>query len=352
MRNLELAAIVHAFKIWRHYLYGVSCKVYSDHCSLQHLFNQRDLNLRQHKWFELLKDYEITILYHLGKENMVVDALSRKAESMGSLTFISVEERPLALDIQSLTNRLVRLDISKSSRVLACVVAQSSLLKQIKARKLNDLHLMVLRETFEADEAKLYGIDLVKDALEKIKLIQERLRTAQSRQKSYADRKAHDVSFMLGEKVLLKVSPMKGIMRFGKKGKLSPSFIGPFEVLKRVGEVAYELASLSGVLPIFYLFMLRRYHADLSHVLDFSTIQLDESLGYADEPVAIVDRQVRQLRSKRISAVKVQWRSQLVEEATWESEEDMRSRCPHLFSTPSMILDLFEYERLFKRWRI
>jgi len=113
---------------------------------------------------------------------------------------------------------------------------------------------------------------------------------------------------MMGEKVLLKVSSMKGIMRFGKRGKLSPRFIGPFEVLRRVGEVAYELAlppNLLGVHPIFHVSMLRKYHADQSHVLYFRTVQLDNSLGYEEEPVAIVDKQVRQLRSKRISAVKV-----------------------------------------------
>ncbi|XP_070019619.1 uncharacterized protein [Nicotiana sylvestris] len=149
------------------------------------------------------------------------------------------------------------------------------------------------------------------------------------------DQKACDVLFMVSERVLLKVSPIKGIMRFGKKGKLSPMFIDPFKVLRRVGKVAYELAlppSLSGVHLVFYVSMIRRYHADLFHVLDFNTIQLDESLGYEDELVAIVDRQDLQLRSKRISAVKVQWRGQPVEEATWESE-DMRSKYPHLFNT-------------------
>ncbi|XP_070014683.1 uncharacterized protein [Nicotiana sylvestris] len=133
---------------------------------------------------------------------------------------------------------------------------------------------------------------------------------------------------MVGEKVLLKVSPMKGIMKFGKKGKWSPKFIRPFEVLRRVGEVTYELAlppSLSGVHPVFHVSMLRKYHADSSHVLDFSTIKLAESLGYEEEPVSIIDKQNRQLRSKRIYAVKVQWRGQPAEEATWESEEDIQS---------------------------
>ncbi|XP_070036966.1 uncharacterized protein [Nicotiana tomentosiformis] len=101
---------------------------------------------------------------------------------------------------------------------------------------------------------------------------------------------------MVDEKVLLKVSMMKGITRLEKKGKLSRRFVGPFDVLRRVGEVSYELASpprLSGVNPIFHVSMLCKYHADRSHVLDYSTVQLDESLGYEEEPVAIVDRQLR-----------------------------------------------------------
>ena len=203
---------------------------------------------------------------------------------------------------------------------------------------------------FEPGEARLLGTDLVQDALEKVKVIQERLRTAQSRQKSYADRKVRDVSFMEGEKVLLKVSPMKGVMRFGKKGKLSPRFIGPFEVLRRIGEVAYELIlppRLSGVHPVFHVSMLRKYIGDPSHILDFSTVQLDENLTYNVEPVAILSRQVQKLRSKDIASVKVQWRGRPVEEATWETEQEMRSRYPHLFETPGMFLNSLEDERLF-----
>ncbi|WMV38877.1 hypothetical protein MTR67_032262 [Solanum verrucosum] len=126
--DLELAAVVFALKIWRHYLYGVHCEIYTDHLSLQYLMSQRDLNSRQRRWIELLKNYDLSILYHPSKANVVADALSRKASSMGSLAFLYVSERSLALDIQSLANRMIRLDISNSRRVLACVGIQSSLL--------------------------------------------------------------------------------------------------------------------------------------------------------------------------------------------------------------------------------
>ncbi|XP_070025284.1 uncharacterized protein [Nicotiana sylvestris] len=120
---------------------------------------------------------------------------------------------------------------------------------------------------------------------------------------------------MVGERVLLRVSHMKAIMRFEKKGKLSSRFIGTFEILRRVGEVAYELAlppSLAGVHPIYHVSMLQRYHGDPSHVLDFSSVQLDKDLSYIEEPVAILDRHARKIRSKNIASLKVQWRGQPV----------------------------------------
>ncbi|XP_070032237.1 uncharacterized protein [Nicotiana tomentosiformis] len=136
----------------------------------------------------------------------------------------------------------------------------------------------------------------------------DQLRTAQSRQKSYADKKVRDVAFMGWEKVLLKVSPMKGVMRFRKKGKLSLRYIGHFEVIQRIGEVGYKLAlppSLSSVHPLFHISMLRKYVSDLSYVLDFSIVQLDGDLSYDVEPVAILDWQVRKLRSKDIASAKI-----------------------------------------------
>ncbi|XP_070046454.1 uncharacterized protein [Nicotiana tomentosiformis] len=123
---------------------------------------------------------------------------------------------------------------------------------------------------------------------------------------------------------------MKVVMRFGKKGKLSPRYIGPFEILERIGDMAYKLAlppSLAVVHPVLQVSMLQKYHGDPSHVLDFSSTQLDK-LSYVGGPVAILDKKVRKLRSKSIASVKVQWSGQPIEEATWETEHDMRSHYP------------------------
>ncbi|XP_070032189.1 uncharacterized protein [Nicotiana tomentosiformis] len=297
--------------------------------SLQHLFKQKDLNLRQQRRLEILKDNNITILYHHGKANVVADALLRKAESMGSLDFILVGERSLDLDVQALDNMFVRLDILEYSRIAAYVISRSFLFECIKVHQYDDPHFLVLKDTVQHDDAKeatigdngvlslhgricipnmdglreliiedahslrLLGTDLVRDSLEKVKNIQERLRTSQSRQKSYAYRKALDVAYMVGEKVLLSVLPMKGVMRFEKKGKLSLRHIGSFEVLERVGEVAYKLAlppSLSRFHIVFHVSMLWKCYGDPSHVLDFSTMQLDGDLTYDVEPVAILGR--------------------------------------------------------------
>ncbi|XP_070041565.1 uncharacterized protein [Nicotiana tomentosiformis] len=161
--------------------------------------------------------------------------------------------------------------------------------------------------------------------------------------------------FMVREKVLLKDSPMKGVIRFEKKVKLSPLYIGSFEVLQRTGEVAYKFAlppSLSSVHPVFHVSMLQKHIGNSSHILDFNMVQLDGDLTYDVELVAILDWQVRMLRSKNIVLVKVQWIGQPAEEANWETEREIRRRYPHLFETPFTFLDMFEDERLFKRGRM
>ncbi|KAL5537439.1 hypothetical protein UlMin_045822 [Ulmus minor] len=158
--------------------------------------------------------------------------------------------------------------------------------------------------------------------------------TAQSRQKSYADKRRRPLEFLVGDSVFLKVAPMKGVMRFGKKGKLSPRYIGPFEILERIGKVAYRLAlppELSPVHNVFHVSMLRRYVSDPSHVLENEPIEVHEDLTYEEQPVQILDQKDKTLRNKVISLVKVLWRNHKVEEATWEREDEMRTKYPHLF---------------------
>ncbi|XP_019236646.1 PREDICTED: uncharacterized protein LOC109216879 [Nicotiana attenuata] len=157
--------------------------------------------------------------------------------------------------------------------------------------------------------------------MDKVQLIRQRLLIAQSRQKSYADKRRRELVFTIGDKVFLRVSPLKFVMRFGKRGKLSPQFIGPHEILDRVGAVAYRLAippELSFIHPVFHVSMLRKCISDSSQVIEAPTIPLDEKLSYEEEPMAIVDRQIRKLRSKEIVFLKVLWRNHTVEEATWE----------------------------------
>ncbi|WMV37771.1 hypothetical protein MTR67_031156 [Solanum verrucosum] len=130
------------------------------------------------------------------------------------------------------------------------------------------------------------------------------------------------------------MSSMKGVMRFCRQGKLSPRYIGPFEILRTIGEVAYELAlpsAFSGIHPVFHVSMLRRYVPDEFHVIQYDAVDLDDSLRYIEEPVAILARDVRQLLSRAIPVVKVQWRHRPVEEATWETEHEMRAQFPDLF---------------------
>jgi len=154
IHDLELAAIVYVLKIWRHYIYDVSSEVFTYHRSLQPLFKQKDINLMQRRWLELLKDYDINILYHPGKANVVAKALGRKAMNMGSLAYIPVGERPLASDVQALANQFMRLDVSEPSRVLPCEVSRSSLYERIRERQYDDPHFLNLKDMVQHDDTK------------------------------------------------------------------------------------------------------------------------------------------------------------------------------------------------------
>ncbi|XP_024155760.1 uncharacterized protein LOC112163713 [Rosa chinensis] len=186
----------------------------------------------------------------------------------------------------------------------------------------------------EVGERKLIGPEIVRITTEKVKLIKEKLRAAQSRQKSYADNRRKDLEFQKGDWVFLKLSPWKGVVRFGKRGKLSPRYIGPFMIKERVGPVAYKLIlplRLSKIHDVFHVSLLRKYIADPAHVLEEQPIRLKEDLTYEEKPIQILDRREQVLRNKTIPLVKVLWSNHLVEEATWEPEDLMRRQYPHLF---------------------
>ncbi|KAJ4704868.1 Retrotransposon protein, putative, Ty3-gypsy subclass [Melia azedarach] len=496
--DLELAVIVFALKIWRHYLYGATCEIYTDHKSLKYLFTQKELNLRQRRWIELIKDYDCTIDYQPGKANVVADALSRK--SFSSIAHMRVTYFPSLVDLRSLrvdlavkdngallahfhvrpvlidhiremqdqdpsiaklkkevrdglrTNFSLKddeilvmgsrlcvpndLELKKQileeayssayamhpgstkmyrnlrehywwqgmKRKIAEFVSRCLICQQIKAKhqrpaglsqplsipkwkwehitmdfvmglprildftsrfwpslqyamgtKLNfstafhpqtdgqsertiqtledmlracviqfkgnwDVYLSLMEFAYnnsyqtsiqmapyealygrkcrtpicwdEVGERKLLGPEIVQDTNEKILVIRDRLKMAQDRQKSYADKRRRNLEFAVGDYVFLRVSPWKGILRFGKRGKLSPRYMGPFEIIERIGEVAYRLAlpqELSRIHDVFHVSMLRKYISDPSHILDSQSAQLEENLTYEEEAVQILD---------------------------------------------------------------
>jgi hypothetical protein len=186
----------------------------------------------------------------------------------------------------------------------------------------------------ELDERRILGPDIVQDTIDKVALIRQRLSAAQDRQKNYADVRRRNLEFTEGDKVFVRVAPMKGVTRFGKKGKLNPRYIGPFEILERVGPVAYRLAlppELANIHDVFHVSMLRKYMLDLSHVIRHELFHLQGDLVYKEVSMKVLDRKVQELRTKSIPLVKVLWRNHEIEEASWELEDEIRKNYPSLF---------------------
>ena len=141
-------------------------------------------------------------------------------------------------------------------------------------------------------ESSITGPDLIRDTIKKVSLIRQCLLTAQSQQKSYTDVRRRPLEFKVGDHVFLKVMPKRGVVRFGKQGKLSPRFIRPFEILERVGTVAYLLVlppSMSGVHEVFHVSMLPKYTLDPAHVVDWRQIEVDTYETFEEGPVCILD---------------------------------------------------------------
>ncbi|GJR45195.1 reverse transcriptase domain-containing protein [Tanacetum coccineum] len=523
--NLELGAVVFALKTWRHYLYGTKSVIYTDHKSLQHICDQKDLNMRQRRWIELFSDYECENRYHpgvdFGGSKGNVGATNGKERDDGSLYFMDRIWVPLVGDVritimdeaykskyyvhpgadkmyydlrdmywwpgmkrdiatyvskcltcskvkeehqrpsgllqqpeilewkwdkitmdfitklprsknghdtiwvivdrltksahflairenystkrlekiyideivarhgvpvsiisdrdgrftsrcwQTMQNALgTRLDMSmayhpqmdgQSERTIqtlddmlrACVIdfggSWDVYLPLAEFSYNNSYHLSIRCALFEAlygrkcrspvlwaeiGESSLIRPELVQETTHKVVLIKKKLKAARYRQKSYADNRRKPLEFEVGDRVMLKVSPWKGIIRFGKKGKLAPRYVGPFEILERVGPVAYRLRlpeELSGVHDTFHVSNLKKCLADASLRVPLDEIKVEKTLRFVEEPVEIMDREIKSLKRSRILLVKVCWNSKRGPEFTWERKNYMKSKHPKLF---------------------
>ncbi|GJZ19860.1 putative reverse transcriptase domain-containing protein [Tanacetum coccineum] len=484
--DLELGAVVFALKMWRHYLYDTKSVVFTDHKSLQHILDQKELNMRQRRWLELLSDYDCEIRYHQclqhildqkkelnmrqrrwlellsdndceiqyssggkgkakvycvclkcvvwfgvwcgrmpepnGKEwNQATTSSSRDFCDMnleprtdGTLCLRNKSWMPCFGDLRTLimheshkskysihpgsdkmyqdlkklywwpnmiaeiatyvskclTCARVKAECQKPSGLLVQPVIpvwkweniimdfvtklpKTSHLPLVEFYYNNSYHTSIKASPFEAlyghkcrspvcwaevRDAQLTGLEIIHETTEKIIQIKKRIQAARDRQKSYADRRRKPLEFQVGDKVMLKVSPWKGVIRFGKRRKLNPRYIGPFKILAKVGTVAYRLElpeQLSRVHRTFHVSNLKKCFSDEPLAIPLDEIQIDDKLNFIEEPVKIMDREVKRLKQSRIPIVKVRWNSRRGPEFTWEREDQMKKKYPHLFANPT-----------------
>ncbi|GKC72025.1 putative reverse transcriptase domain-containing protein [Tanacetum coccineum] len=186
----------------------------------------------------------------------------------------------------------------------------------------------------EVEENQLISSETVQETMDKVVLIKKRLKAARDRQKSYADDKQKPLEFEVGDQVLLKVLPWKGVACFGKKGKLTPRYVGPFEILERIGLVAYRLRlrqELSSVHDTFHVSNLKKCLANANLHVPLEEIKVDKTLCFVEEPLEIMDCEVKKLKCSRIPIVKVRWNYKRGPKFTWEQEDFMKAKYPKFF---------------------
>jgi hypothetical protein len=186
----------------------------------------------------------------------------------------------------------------------------------------------------EAGERKVFGPGILQEAEKQVRMVRENLRVAQSRQKSYADHRRRELSFKVGDFVYLKVSLVRDLCRFKVQGKPAPRFIGPFKILEKRGEVAYQLElppQLSDVHDVFHVSQLKKCLRVPEDQLPMEDLDAKEHLSYQEYPIKILETSERVTRNKKIKMCKVLWSHHTEEEATWEREEELKAEFPSIF---------------------
>ncbi|WVZ93973.1 hypothetical protein U9M48_039919 [Paspalum notatum var. saurae] len=357
---------------------------------------KNELNMRQRRWLELIKDYDLEIHYHPGKANVVADALSRKSYVNMAVAF----QMPLELcaEFETLNLGFVH------HTTVATFEAEPTLEQEIRKHQKTDEKIQEIREQIKAGKAshfredeqgtvwyknricvpdvdsikklilseahdtaysihpgstkmyhdlkerrcrtplfwnqtgekQVFRPDLIRDAEQQIKMVRENLRVAQSRQKSYADVRRGDLTFKVDDFVYLKVSLMRGIRRFNMKGKLASRYIGPFKIVERKGEVAYKLelpSNLSGIHNVFHVSQLKKCLGVPEEQAPLEGLDVQEDLTYTEHPVKILETSERVTRNRRVKMCRVQCKHHTEDEATWEREEELRATYPGLFAS-------------------
>ncbi|GKD31451.1 putative reverse transcriptase domain-containing protein [Tanacetum coccineum] len=191
-------------------------------------------------------------------------------------------------------------------------------------------------------DSQLTGPKIIHEMTDKIVQIKNRIQAARDHQKSYANIRQKPLEFQVGDKVMLKVLPWKGVIRFGKRGKLNPRYIEPFKIIAKVETVAYRLElpkRLSRVHSTFHISKLKKCVADEPLAIPLDEIQVDDKLHFIEEPIEIINHEVKRLNQSRIPIVKVHWNYRRGTEFTWEREDQMQKKYPHLFLNSAPVAD-------------
>ncbi|GKC41159.1 putative reverse transcriptase domain-containing protein [Tanacetum coccineum] len=323
--DLELGTIVFALKIWRHYLFGTKSVIYTDHKSLQHIFNQKELNMRQRRWIELFSNYDCEIHYHPSK------ILAAQEEA-------SDESAGLQKGLDEMIKRRSDGALYYLDRIWFPLKGDVRTLIMDEAYRLTKYaHFLPMREDYKIDRlAKLYLNEIVARNGVSISIISNRdsrftSRFWESMQEALGICLDMSMAYhpQADDQSVHTIQTLEDMLRacvvhFGKKGKLVPRFVGPFKIIERIGPVAYRLAlpeELNGVHDTLHVSNLKKCLTVPTLQVPLDEIRVDAKLNFIEEPVEILEREFKKLKRSRIAIVKVRWNSKRGPELIWECED-------------------------------